>query len=299
VSGLTRRIGLTATVLVGAAVVAAAAVYGAAERRIARRYAVPPTAPLPAAGDSAVARGRHLATIMTCVLCHGTDLGGSVYDDRNPMAVIAGPNLTRGGRGATLADADWVRALRYGVHRDGTSLVVMPSEVFVHASDADVAAIVAYARSLPPVRRDVPATGYRPLGRALLAAGKLNLLVASKTPRVAWPASVRPEPTAAYGRYLADVTGCHGCHGYGLSGGRVAGPPGLPPASNLTPDPATGIARWQEADLVRALRTGRRPDGRAIDDFMPWRMFAAMTDDEIHALWLYLRGVPPRPFGHK
>jgi hypothetical protein len=79
----------------------------------------------------------------------------------------------------------------------------------------------------------------------------------------------------------------------------VAGPPDLPPVSNLTPDSATGLAEWTEADLARALRAGRRPDGRAIDGFMPWRTFAEMTDDEIRALWLYLRSVPPRPFGHK
>jgi len=113
------------------------------------------------------------------------------------------------------------------------------------------------------------------------------------------PASVPREPTAAYGRYLANVAGCHGCHGYGLSGGRVAGPPGLPPARNLTRDVATGLAAWTEADFTRAMREGRRPDGAPIDGFMPWRQFRRMTDDELHALWLYLRSAPPRAFGHK
>ena len=101
-------------------------------------------------------------------------------------------------------------------------------------------------------------------------------------------------PSIEYGRYLAQVSGCHGCHGTGLSGGRVAGPPDLPLASNLTP---AGLAAWTEADFVRALREGRRPDGSAINEFMPWRGYGAMTDTELHALWLYLRSVPPRPTG--
>jgi len=101
---------------------------------------------------------------------------------------------------------------------------------------------------------------------------------------------------AGRGRYLADIAGCHGCHGTGLSGGPVAGPPGLPPASNLT---TAGIGDWTEADFVRAMRNGRRPDGSSLDPFMPWEVFGKMTDDELHALWLYLRSVPARAFGNK
>ena len=134
------------------------------------------------------------------------------------------------------------------------------------------------------------------MGRALLAAGKMNILVAGKTPHITPPVSVPADTTAAYGKYIADIAGCHGCHGYGLSGGRVAGPPGLPPASNLTP---AGIGSWTEADLTRAMREGKRPDGNQLDEFMPWKVFRGMTDAEIHAIWLYLRSVPAKPFGNK
>jgi mono/diheme cytochrome c family protein len=172
----------------------------------------------------------------------------------------------------------------------------MPSEVFTHISEEDLGAIIAYLRQVTPVDREVPKSGFGPVGRALLAAGKMNILVAGKTPRITPPASVPRETTAEYGKYLADISGCHGCHGYGLSGGRVAGPPGLPPASNLTP---TGIGDWTEADLVRALREGKRRDGSQLDEFMPWAVYRGMTDAEIRSLWLYLRSVPPKPFGNK
>jgi hypothetical protein len=47
------------------------------------------------------------------------------------------------------------------------------------------------------------------------------------------------------------------------------------------------------------MREGRRPDGRQLHDFMPWRQFRHMTDAELHAIWLYLESVPPKPFGQK
>ena len=171
----------------------------------------------------------------------------------------------------------------------------MPSEVFVNMSDEDAAALIAYVKQLPPVDRVVPQTRLHAVGRAMLAAGRLDLLVAPKTSERHRVPPGR-DNTAGRGRYLANISGCHGCHGYELSGGRVAGPPDLPPASNLTP---TGLASWSEADFVRAMREGRRPDGRLLHDFMPWRQFRHMTDQELHALWLYLESVPPRPFGQK
>jgi mono/diheme cytochrome c family protein len=289
-------------VLAAILVVAVGTVYALSSRRINRTYPIPRDPPLAIPTDSAaVARGRHLATAVgSCTLCHGLDLGGTVIAEEGPLGVIAGPNLTRGrgGLGATFSDADWVRAIRYGVHRDSTSLIVMPSEVFTHFSDPDLAALIAYLKQLPPVDREVPRSRFGPMGRALLAAGKFNILVAPKTPRLSSRPVVAPGPTVEYGRYLADVSGCHGCHGYGLSGGRVAGPPGIPLASNLTP--AGRIASWTEADFTRALRSGRRPDGTMIDDFMPWRIvFSHMTDEEARALWLYLRTARARPFGNK
>jgi cytochrome c553 len=250
------------------------------------------------ADSPSIARGEHLTRIATCTLCHGTDLGGALYADMGPMGRIAGPNLTRG-KGSVTASftpADWHRAVRQGVRRDGRSLIVMPTEVFAHLTDGDLGAIVAYLNAAPPVDREVPPSGFGPLGRALLAAGKLDILVAPKTPRQVEASTAVPGPSREYGRYLADIVGCHGCHGHGLSGGRVAGPPDLPPASNITP---RGLEGWTEADFAKALREGVRPDGNRLNEFMPYAQYAAMTDDEVRALWLYVTSVPPRDFGNK
>lgn len=290
------RLGAAVLVVV---LIGAGTAYVASERKLRKTYDTS-VDPVHVPTDSAsIARGEHLVrSVIACTICHGEDLGGAVYSSSPAIGTVAGPNLTRGkgGIGASYTDADYVRAIRRGVKPDGRSLIVMPSEVFTHLSEEDMGAVLAFLKRAPPVDRDVPKSGFGPVGRALLATGKMNILVAGKTPRLTPPASVPRDTTPAYGKYIADISGCHGCHGYGLSGGKVAGPPGLPPASNLTP---AGIGSWTEADLVRALREGKRPNGTTLDEFMPWKVFRGMTDAEIHALWLYFRSVPPRPFGSK
>lgn len=280
-------------------VLAAAALFAISQQQLRRRYTAPSDV-IPIRTDSAsLARGEYLARASTsCTLCHGEDGGGMVYADMGPMGRIVGPNLTRGsgGAGSRLTDEEWIRAVRYGIRSDGTSLIVMPSEVFVNLTDIDLGSILGYYRSLPPIDRELPTTRFGPLGRALLAAGKFNILTAPKTPRQDRVASITPSVTPEYGRYLAAISGCFGCHGHGLSGGRVAGPPDLPPASNLTP---SGLGTWTEADFTRAMREGQKPGGAPVNEFMPWKVFRHMTDDDIRALWLYLQSVPPREFGNK
>ncbi len=127
--------------------------------------------------------------------------------------------------------------------------------------------------------------------------GKLSILVAEKTPHQTPFARLSPDSAIAYGRYLADISGCRGCHGQYLSGGRVIGPPGTPMASNLTP--AGNTRQWTEAAFIRTLRTGKRPNGEPINDFMPWQLAGRMSDEELHAIWLYLKSVPPRETGNR
>jgi mono/diheme cytochrome c family protein len=297
--GILKWAGRALAVVAALVLIAAGVVYAGSERKLRKTYDTA-VEPVTVPTDSAsIARGEHLVrNVIDCTVCHGSDLGGAVYSSSAAIGTVAGPNLThgKGGLDASYKDIDYVRAIRRGVKRDGTSLIVMPSEVFTHLSQEDLGAVLAFLKRMQPVDREVPRSGFGPVGRALLASGKMNILVAGKTPRYDAPLSVPRDTTPAYGKYLADISGCHGCHGYGLSGGRVAGPPGLPPASNLTP---AGIGSWTEADLTRALREGKRPDGTTLNEFMPWKVFHGMTDAEVHALWLYLKSVPPKAFGNK
>jgi mono/diheme cytochrome c family protein len=270
-------------------------------RRISRVHTVNVVVPRNIPSDAAaIERGKHLASAVgSCTLCHGPDLGGQMLDQPSAFGTLAAPNLTRGagGLGSTFTDTDWVRAIRHGLHRDGTSLLVMPSEVFVFMNEPDLGDLIAYLKQVPSVGREMPPSRLGPLGRALLVAGQVTLIT-DRAPSVPYPTVVPPGPTPEYGRYLASFTGCIGCHGPGLSGGHVEGPPGSPAASNLTPH-ASGLEKWTEADFERALRHGVRPNGTQINIFMPWPGFSGMTDVEVKALWLYLRSVPAKRFGNK
>ena len=276
--------------------VAVGGAYALSSRRMAQRFTVADES-VPVSTDSAtLAHGRHIAVTRGCADCHGADFGGTTFIDGMPFARLTASNLTtgKGGVAAGMTVADWVRAVRHGVGREGRALLFMPAQEFNALSDEDLGALVSYLRTVKPVDREPTPNAVGPVGRALYLAGKVPLvpaeLIDHTAPRKPSPAAGR---TVEYGQYLA--AGCAGCHGAGFAGGPIPGtPPEWPPAANLTPH-ADGLASWQEADFVRALRTGRRPDGRELKPEMPWKNFGQFTDDELAAIWMYLRTLPPRP----
>jgi cytochrome c553 len=97
--------------------------------------------------------------------------------------------------------------------------------------------------------------------------------------------------TAAYGAYVASVSGCATCHGAGLTGGKDPDPK-APPAPDLTP--SSELASWSETQFIAAFRTGMTPNGRTLSDSMPWKDFGNMSDEKLKALWLYLKSLPPK-----
>jgi len=279
--------------------IAAIVVYGVSERRLGRTYPAHDY-PLAIASDSAtIARGARVATLRGCRGCHGENLGGGVMIDDPLFGRIVTANLTRGGRGAALTPSDWERAVRHGVRRDGTSLLVMPAYEFASLTDDDVAALASYAASVRPVATALPSSHVGPLARALLALGKLDAATpaALVKPVASHARSIVVEPTARYGEYL--VASCRGCHGETLSGGQRPGPPSRP-ARNITPDSATGIGTWSEADFAGVLRTGRLPDRTMLDTTeMPVAVTRQFDDVEIRAIYAYLRTVPAKPYGNR
>lgn len=279
--------------------IAAAAVYGVSEVRYRRQYVVASPEIAVATDSASIARGAHVAqSFGGCVECHGQNLAGGIVFDEPAIGRIYGVNLTRGrgGVGALLTDADIVRALRHGVGRDGRALKVMPSSDYAHLSDADVAALVAWVKTRAPVDATQPPVQLGPVGRALFVAGKLPILHAERIDHTQ-PGGMTAVPGVSvdYGRYIAAV-GCQGCHGPSLAGGPiVGGAPDWPPAANLTP--SGELKGWSSADFARLLRTGKRPNGSPVGQVMPIRQTKQLTDDEIQALWLYLRTLPAAPVG--
>ncbi|MGE0715536.1 MAG: cytochrome c [Alphaproteobacteria bacterium] len=133
----------------------------------------------------------------------------------------------------------------------------------------------------------------------------LPLVVAALTIFAA--AALAQDGRVARGKYLAAIMDCTGCHTPGtfsgkpdmarLLGGESVGfeIPGLGIfyPRNLTPDRETGIGAWSEADIIKAIRTGVRPDGRELSPIMPWRSYAALTDADARALVAYLKNLKP------
>ncbi len=289
-----KRTGIGVGSLIAVLLLSIGLVYASSEMRFRREVELAAATPLTVLPSPAlVARGQHFSqAIGKCGDCHGPDLGGKVFIDAGPLGTIIAPNLTagRGGVLASYTDAQLERAIRHGVNPDGRSLFVMPSQDYYAMSDADLAAVISYLRTVPPVDRELADTRIGPLGRALYVAGKLPLVPAERMDHAAPRTPPAPGVTVEYGRYLATVGGCTGCHGKDLAGGIVEAP-GTPPSANLTP---AGIGTWTEEDFFNALRKGLRPDNSGIDPFMPWASTARMTDDEIRAVWLYLRSVPAK-----
>ncbi|HEX6307598.1 MAG TPA: c-type cytochrome [Longimicrobiales bacterium] len=275
--------------LAGIALVAAGAIYAVSARRMAATWDVTP-AELTVPDDSAaIARGRHFTrAIAKCMDCHRPDYSGKVVIDDPMLGRIAAPNITPAGITRDFTTADWVRAIRHGVRSNGRSVVVMPSFEYYHISDADLADMIAYLRSLRPVANDsLPPTRIGPMGRFLIATSAFPVLSASAIDHAApHPGAPTAAPTPEYGQYLASI-GCVGCHGTDMKGGK----PPAPPAPDLTP---TGkIAGWTESDFRTALRSGKRPDGTVVGPDMPWPLTSEMTDMEISAVWAYLQSLGP------
>jgi len=293
---IVRILGKLLLVLVVIAGLALAFVYWRTNTLLAQRIEVnEPALSIPTDAE-AIARGEHLAVTRGCTDCHAADLGGRIVAEALPLGRLAGPNLTTGKGGVGPLDATRMElAIRHGLGVGGRLLLFMPTTDFSALSDADVADLMAYVSTRPPVDREMPPPVAGPLMRVLFLLDKAPLVYALKVDQHApHVASVAAAPTAEYGHYVARA--CTGCHGEHFSGGHVPGtPPDFPDAANITP---AGIGKWTKEQFFTAIREGKRPDGRTLNTFMPWKAFATMTDVELDALWAYLQTVPAMPTGN-
>jgi mono/diheme cytochrome c family protein len=267
------------------------------DRKIARTVDVR-VVPVAWVKDAASIRsGKYLYESRGCGECHGPDGHGLAFIDEPGGLYVKAPNITAGPGGIVSAyrEADWVRAIRHGVNPRGHALLVMPSDDYNRLNDADFAALVAYVRSLPPVAGD-GAVFRLPLHlKALYGAGWIKDS-AEKIDHRAPPAVVVPAgATAEYGGYVANM--CIGCHGPTFEGGPIAGaPPGWPPAADLTSRAGSAMSRYGSAEQFAAMmRSGKRPDGSAVSEVMPFASLRNINDTDLGALYAYLKGYPGEP----
>ena len=239
-----------------------------------------------------ISRGEHIANTRFCRNCHGDKLSGQFVLNDPKVAAIAAPNLTSGAGGivSSYTSEDWIRAIRYGVGKDGRGLIGMPSRIWNQMNDEDLSALIAYLQTIPPVDNELPHRKIGPLFRIMLVLGQAPQteaqVIDTTAPR---PTPVARGVTVDYGKYLA--LECTACHGTNFSGGTIRNLEGnLVTSPNLTP--GGDLADWSLEDFIKTLRTGRTPHNHLLSDDMPWAYIGSMTDDELEAIWIYLQSLP-------
>jgi mono/diheme cytochrome c family protein len=267
-----------------------------------------------------IARGEYLSEHVTgCTVCHAVrdytkygapvkpetiGSGGEFFGDVSAGFAVYSKNITPEGIG-DWTDGQLIRAFTAGVNAEGDPLFpTMPYPRYARLSREDVEALVAYVRTLKPIRRTLPE---RQLPFPLP-------LIVRTMPQ---PAQLRPAPAktdkVAYGEYMTNAAVCAECHtpsddrgvalpGREFSGGADMKLPsgGIVRPANITPDADTGIGTWSEDDFLAKFRAWRGVEPRALNaqeqrenTYMSWLMYAGMEDDDLRAIYAYLRSLKP------
>lgn len=261
-----------------------------------------------------LARGEYLVLHVTdCMGCHAehdwkahdAPILPNTLGAGQDMTILKGfpgrvyaPNITpdpETGAG-NWSDDQLVRAIREGVSHDGRALFpFMPYPDFRSMSDEDLASVIVYLRSLPPVHKQQPTTKL---------IFPVNYLIRSAPQPLYAPV---PEPDLSTpekrGKYLVTIAGCADCHtpqdahgqplpGMDFAGGLILdGPWGRVASANITPDPS-GISYYDQAMFTQAMRTGF-VGARKLNQIMPWHDYRGKTDEDIAAVFAYIKTLKP------
>ncbi|MFT2008464.1 c-type cytochrome [Pontibacter sp. 13R65] len=291
------------------------------------RFALPNVDPAPALTvdktSALVARGKYLANHVTvCIDCHSErdwtrfsgpvkphteGKGGEQFNQEMGFpGTFYARNITsdpQTGIG-NWTDGEIYRAITTGVSRNGEPFFpVMPYQSYGKMTDADVRALIAYIRTLPPIKNEVPASK---------ADFPMNLILRTM------PANNTPTPETALnsieskGKYLTTIGACADCHtprekGTPIEGMEFAGgmefkmPNGVLRSANITPDKNTGIGSWTEEAFVKRFKDAASPEAMAttldegsFNTIMPWSMYGGMEENDLRAIYRYLMTVEPK-----
>lgn len=277
---LLRWTAITLGGLFGLILVAYAVLHVLSVRAMARTWPVPAEHISIPTDAASIAEGRRLGVVYSCFAgCHGKLAEGAVVFEQPLVGRIVAPNLTVSAR--RYSDAELAVAIRHGLHPDGRSLMVMPSQAFVTLNDADLSRIIAAMKSLPETAGMDRSVSLGPLGRIALGLAQLKTsaqMIADSVPP--------PEASggqAVRGRYLARTL-CAECHAPDLRG--ETNP------SFTSPDLQTTAAYSLEA-FSRLVRTGVALGDRDLAFMGPWARanLSSLNDEEIAALYGYLHAL--------
>jgi mono/diheme cytochrome c family protein len=266
-------------------------------------------------------RGKYLAHHVTvCMDCHSTrdwskfagpvmektyGKGGEKFDEQTAgvPGILYAKNITPAGIG-NLTDGELIRTITCGVTKDGKTLFpLMPYFGYNNLSKEDLYSIVAYIRSLQPIQNNVEESSVN---------FPVNLIIKTAPPK---SFKAAPEPNknnlVECGKYLVTIASCGDCHtqmekGKPIEGKEFAGgfqfqlPGGLVRSANITPDKTTGIGAWTKDDFIARFKSfdpvSNPPMSVEVSEFntpMPWTLFAGMTNEDLGAVYEYLRTIKP------
>ena len=268
-----------------------------------------------------LSRGEYLANhVAVCIDCHserewtkfagpikpGTNgSGGEVFDENMGFpGMVVTKNLTPANL-SSWTDGEILRAVTCGVTKDNKALFpMMPYMNYSNFMEEDAYSVVAYIRSLQPQEKEIPETDLN---------FPLNLLVKTMPLKSYTPAKeIDKSNPAEYGKYLVTIASCSECHtqsnkgeplpGMYLAGGQTFNfPAGVVSSANITPDAVTGIGNWTKEDFLNRFRFYNSEEAQNVPvnlekDFntpMPWLMYSGMTDEDLGAIYEYLRTIKP------
>lgn len=267
-----------------------------------------------------IARGRYLANhVSVCMDCHSSrdwskfsgplkdgslGQGGEVFDRKFGFpGSFTSKNLTPEGIGSW-TDGELLRAIASGVSRNGKALFpVMPHTSYGKMEKEDLFSIIAYLRTLKPIKNDVPASE---------VDFPMNFIINTIPQKATYSEPQDESNPLSYGKYLFTAAACADCHtkqekgkpvpGMELAGGFEFPMPGsgIVRSANITPDKETGIGNWTEDAFVRRFK--QYADSNYVQQTvakgnfnttMPWTMYSGMSEKDLKALYTYLQHVKP------
>jgi mono/diheme cytochrome c family protein len=267
-----------------------------------------------------IARGEYLANHVTaCIDCHSTrdwskfsgpalegtlGKGGEVFDQRFGFpGSYTSKNITPSGVGSW-TDGELFRAITTGVNKDGKALFpIMPYRYYGQMDEEDIKSIIAYIRTLKPIE-NTPA--------ASKSDFPMNFIINTIPHKANFQKLPSADDKVNYGKYIATASACIECHTpakkgqiipeLAYSGGREFPLPdgSIVRSGNISPDEETGIGSWNKEQFLSLFKS--RSDSTTLhtnlhpgdfNSIMPWNMYGRMTDEDLEALFTYLKTLKP------
>jgi mono/diheme cytochrome c family protein len=253
-----------------------------------------------------------------CVDCHSTrdfsklsgpvkpgteGMGGDKFDEEMGLpGTFYARNITPYGVG-TWTDGELLRAITEGISKDGSALFpIMPYLVYGKMDREDIYSVIAYIRTLPSIKNDVPKDAVK---------FPMNMIMKTIPTKNSFTTKPDKKDIIAYGKYLVEGASCTDCHtpskdgepipGKMFSGGIEINLPGntVVRTANITPDNETGLGQWTKEQFIKRFKQcsdpayGNTPyKPGEFQTIMPWTVYAGLTEEDLGAIYEYLRTIP-------